>query len=923
MPVGAGEHASADPREPPSGRREGRTGAEGKGTTVVNTTRRCGRGITGTSTALLALLALVLFVGCSGTPDDGASENTAPAGQEPMANGDSADGARGADTGSGSRSPMSQTDAVDDIFDQMSLGEQERKQTAEFYLRQARKHFGESNYRSSAELYQKALEYDPSLEEAKEGLASSQMFLGRRDGEIRSVFEQLGEEIPVLEQARLAEVRQLLSEGRAALDEGRTDEALRAFTRARERLIWFEYGVDVTDLQEQAQALYDQARDAKIRLDATDQRRRQDSAAEVADRLRLEEDERRRERIATLIGTVQDSMVGKDYDNALQTAERILDLDPDNDVAKRLRAVANERLHAQQYTAYLDRDSEQVRKVWEDLERSAIPYEDEFNFPEDEDFWRQHVQRRSADLQTSSLDETPEIRKIRRALATVSPGFTFEEQSLQDVVAFLRTISDLNITIDPEIDAEEATVTLSLQNVKLGEALDLILKNTGLAYAFKENTLFITTPDKAFGNLIFDIYNVTDILNKIRDFPGPQIRVQSNDETDDSGGSSPFDFDAEEDDEEQLDPEMLKELIQESTGGEEAWDESGSVITPSKGTLLINATRELHLAVTSFLSNLRANSDVFVIVEARFIDMVDDFLEDIGVDSRNLGQPPGQGFGTAFGVLNSSRSGGTDIGFNNLGDPGNAQLVMGQDRTAGRIQHILDGFVGAAAGERLNASLRGMTLQVTWLDPFQINAIIRATQEQRSARTVTAPRVTASNGQRVHVSVITQRSYVQDYELVSGGTGLVVSEVADPVIDTFQDGVVLDVRPVISSDRKYITLDVRPTLASLINGIISTVTISLGTLNAAASLVEIDLPEISLQQAFTSVTVPDGGTVLLGGFRSLNERKYESTVPLLGKLPIIKNAFRRKAYLNEKRSLYILITAKVIDLRAEERDLFN
>ena len=70
--------------------------------------------------------------------------------------------------------------------------------------------------------------------------------------------------------------------------------------------------------------------------------------------------------------------------------------------------------------------------------------------------------------------------------------------------------------------------------------------------------------------------------------------------------------------------------------------------------LLITATRELHLAVASFLENLRADADVFVIVETRFIDMVDDFLEDIGVDSRNLGQPPGQGFGTAFGAVNSA-----------------------------------------------------------------------------------------------------------------------------------------------------------------------------------------------------------------------------------------------------------------------------
>ena len=117
--------------------------------------------------------------------------------------------------------------------------------------------------------------------------------------------------------------------------------------------------------------------------------------------------------------------------------------------------------------------------------------------------------------------------------------------------------------------------------------------------------------------------------------------------------------------------------------------------------------------------------------------------------------------------------------------------------------------------------------------------------------------------------------------------------------------------------------DRRPTLAGLRNGIISTVTVSLGSLNQAASNVDIDLPEISLQQSFTSITVPDGGTVLLGGFRSLNERKYESFIPLAGRIPILKNLFRRKAYLNEKRSLYILLTARVVDLRSEEKKLYN
>ncbi|MDG2085607.1 MAG: hypothetical protein P8K66_11740 [Planctomycetota bacterium] len=858
---------------------------------------------------------LFLFAGCSGSADPRPTEVAfEPPRKEVKATGQDLF-ARAQDPGDKD---------VKAVADEVNLAAQTNRATALWLVEQANTHFAEANYAAAERAYRRALDADPTLQEAKEKLSRCLMFLGRRDGEIRTVLQQFGEEVRVLEEQRLSEATRFLSDGKEALESGSIEEALSFLQRARERLIWFDYGVDVTDLQAEAQSSYDMARQLKIDLDKRSREQKENFAIEEAERLTSEAEKRRLERISTLMGRIEDAMVREDFREAIQLTKTILGIDPDNLAAQRLQDRANEFMRSFRYVSYLGMEKEQTTRVWEDLERSAIPYEDPFRFPDDKGFWQGEVQKRLENLSTAKLEESPEIRKIRRTLATGTTSFDFPEANLAEVVEFLRSVSDLNITIDPEIDATDVSVNLSLEGVKLGEALDLIMKATGKAYTFKENILFITEPENAFGELIFDIYNVTDILNKIRDFPGPRIRVSSNDEGEGGGGDNPFDFggfDEEEDSE--LTPDDLVELIQESTGGTDGWDESNSTISGHKGQILVNATRELHLSIMDFLDNLRANSDVFVVVEARFIDMVDDFLEDIGVDSRNLGQPPGQGFGTAYGSLNSSGTGGSDIGFNNLGDPTDPLLVMGQNRTAGRMQNILDGFVGGAAGSRLNSTLRGLTMQVTWLDPFQINAIVRASQEERSARIVTAPKVTASNGQRVHVSVITQRSYVQDYELVSGGTGLVVSEVADPVIDTFQDGVVLDVRPVISADRRYITVDVRPTLASLINGVISTVTISLGTLSSAASLVEIDLPEISLQQAFTSVTVPDGGTVLLGGFRSLNELNYESTVPILGNLPIIKNAFRRKANLNEKRSLYILVTAKIVDLRAEEQKLFN
>ena len=204
-----------------------------------------------------------------------------------------------------------------------------------------------------------------------------------------------------------------------------------------------------------------------------------------------------------------------------------------------------------------------------------------------------------------------------------------------------------------------------------------------------------------------------------------------------------------------------------------------------------------------------------------------------------------------------------------------------------------------------------------------MNAILRAREEKSRVQLLNAPVITAANRQRVFISAITQRAYISDYELASGGTGFVAVEIADPIVQTFEEGVILDVRPTISSDRRYVTLDAKPTLAQLVGGFISTILVDLGSINQAAQQVPIGIPEISLQEAFTSVTIPDGGTALLGGFRSLNEVKLWSSIPILDSIPVFNVLWSRQGEVSEKRSLVILITARVVVLRDLEKDLFS
>lgn len=49
---------------------------------------------------------------------------------------------------------------------------------------------------------------------------------------------------------------------------------------------------------------------------------------------------------------------------------------------------------------------------------------------------------------------------------------------------------------------------------------------------------------------------------------------------------------------------------------------------------------------------------------------------------------------------------------------------------------------------------------------------------------------------RVHITIETQRAFIQDFELSSGGTGNVVAEVADPVVGTQSEGISLEAKVV-------------------------------------------------------------------------------------------------------------------------------
>ena len=131
--------------------------------------------------------------------------------------------------------------------------------------------------------------------------------------------------------------------------------------------------------------------------------------------------------------------------------------------------------------------------------------------------------------------------------------------------------------------------------------------------------------------------------------------------------------------------------------------------------------------------------------------------------------------------------------------------------------------------------------------------------------------------------------------------------VADPVLDVIRKGAILDVRPVVSADRRFITMELRPTLAQLIEPIPRFVT-SL----AIGNEVEIMLPEIRMQKVRTTVTVPDGATLMLGGLKEVVDRDFQSGLPFLNQIPFARFLFSRQGTERTRRKVMILVRAKIV-----------
>ena len=159
-------------------------------------------------------------------------------------------------------------------------------------------------------------------------------------------------------------------------------------------------------------------------------------------------------------------------------------------------------------------------------------------------------------------------------------------------------------------------------------------------------------------------------------------------------------------------------------------------------------------------------------------------------------------------------------------------------------------------GSRLGVA-GGLAMQLSFIDDLQYSLIMNAVRKDERAQELTSVILSTQNTERAYAAMLNQITYIQDFDVEVA----TASFIADPVVGVISDGIVLDVRPTISQDRKTVSLELRPTIATILRPI-GEFTSSLGSLTTP---ITIQLPELQVASVNTTVVVPDGGTVVIGG----------------------------------------------------------
>ena len=404
---------------------------------------------------------------------------------------------------------------MDDLAKEEAWRLDRAKFLTENYTKSGIARFNELDYVTAKAEFEKALQQDPANKEAKEYLRKTEAILGLRQ---RPIIQDVTEQVNIEREIAMQHMKVGFNKAQEKLAKGEYDEAVAQFERVRELIRWISPYTNVEPYNTQTEDFIKRAETERAAKKALDKENERKQAEEVA---RMNEQylrDRYEQRIARLLAKGRDLLAEARYEEAESIAMNVLEIDPMNSEAKKLREIAFDAGLSHQRAETSRNDEEQTLLTWATSKEAQVPYSDKLVYPKN---WAEIIKRQVMPIGAETEQEAPWVPDLKAKLEQ-KVSFDFAETPLGDVVTFLQQITNATIILDQKAlsGLPNQEVTLKVTEMKLSQALDWILNLVNLQYALKDNAIFISTPEAVGGDSQLKLYDVTDVTLEIRDFPG-------------------------------------------------------------------------------------------------------------------------------------------------------------------------------------------------------------------------------------------------------------------------------------------------------------------------------------------------------------------------------------------------------------------
>ena len=189
------------------------------------------------------------------------------------------------------------------------------------------------------------------------------------------------------------------------------------------------------------------------------------------------------------------------------------------------------------------------------------------------------------------------------------------------------------------------------------------------------------------------------------------------------------------------------------------------------------------------------------------------------------------------------------------------------------------------------------------LSPFELNGVIRALNEGSLVDQKSNPVLITENNEQATISIIDRVPIITTQTNQGTGGTTITEEIRytidenDPVNDpeaTREIGISVSVTPTVNSQDGTIRLDMRPRSAQIVEFI--------------EGVTGNQYPRVAESMVDTIATIPNGHSLIIGGFYNEVTSKDGTKVPWFGDLPLLNFLFKSKESSKESSSLIFVVT---------------